>query len=186
MNDEAKPLPEPPRRDFFKKSLTVLVGGVVATVPVATGVAVFMDPLRRGGGGKGQLVPVVPLDAVPPDGRPYRFQVIADKQDAWNKFPNTPVGAVYLKRTQKDGKDSIVAFNVTCPHAGCAVDVMIDGSFKCPCHNSHFKPDGAIDLEKGCVSARGLDALDVQVSDGFIHVRYQNFLAGTHDKIARS
>src|SRR5687768_6424277 len=146
-----------------------------------------MDPLRRGGsGGKGQLVPVAPLDAVPADGRPYRFQVIADKQDAWNKFPNSPVGAVYLKRMQKDGQENLVAFNVTCPHAGCAVDVMTDGSFKCPCHNSHFKPDGAIDLEKGCVSARGLDQLEVQLNDGVIHVRYQNFLAGTHDKIARS
>jgi Rieske Fe-S protein len=78
----------------------------------------------------------------------------------------------------------VVAWNVVCPHAGCFVDVAPDGrSFRCPCHNSGFNADGS--LAPGSVSPRPMDELEVDqaaLKEGFVRVRFQNFLAGVHDK----
>jgi Rieske Fe-S protein len=78
-----------------------------------------------------------------------------------------------------------VAFNVVCPHAGCFVEPAKEGAFYCPCHNSEFQPNGAI-VEGRCVSPRGLDELavdDAALKAGTIRIRFQNFIAGTHEKI---
>ena len=178
---------EPPRRNFFKKFLAIVVGGVVTAVPVAAGLLVFLNPIQRrkgaGGGAAAEYVPITPLDAVPADGTPQRFQVIADRQDAWTKYRNVPLGAVYVKREPGSGK--VVAYNALCPHAGCFVDVARDGkSFHCPCHNSGFAADGS--LKPGAVSPRPMDELEVDqaaLKQGTVRVRFQNFVAGTHDRI---
>jgi Rieske Fe-S protein len=159
---------------------------------------VFFDPVRRqrangaangNGAGKEDFVDVAPLSAVPADGLPRRFQVLAERVDAWNKHPAAPVGAVYLKRDPR-APDKVIAFNVVCPHAGCFVEPGTasqpggPGGFFCPCHNSAFHPDGSIVKDK-CVSPRGLDELAVDeaaLKAGTIRVQYQNFIAGTHDK----
>ena len=179
---------EIPRRGFFKKVLAMVLGGVAVAVPGAAALLVFLDPLRRGARAGGTLVPVGPLDAVPADGSPRRFQVIADRADAWTKHRSVPLGAVYVKRetTGDGGAPKLVAFNAVCPHAGCFVDIDADGkSFICPCHNSGFFPDGS--KKPGCVSPRPLDTLEVDkeaLSQGTVMVRFQNFAAGTHDKKA--
>lgn len=188
---------EPPRRGFFRKLLAVAVGGIVTAVPAAAGLMVFFDPVRRGrkaagaaGGGAaaGDFLPVAPLEALPADGRPMKFQVIADRVDAWTKYRNVPMGAVYLKRTGETGAGGtprVVAWNVVCPHAGCFVDVVGDGKqFRCPCHNSGFKEDGS--LAPGSVSPRPMDELEVDaeaLKQGTVRVKFQNFVAGTHEKI---
>ena len=178
--------PEPPRRGFFKKFLAVVVGGVVVAVPAAAGLLVFLDPVlksrrRSGAGGGAEFVPVTPLEAVPADGTPQRFQVIADRTDAWTKYQNVPLGAVYVKRTGGE----VMAYNALCPHAGCFVDVAADGrSFHCPCHNSGFDADGS--LKPGAVSPRPMDRLEVDeaaLAQGVVRVKFQNFVAGTSDKI---
>ena len=175
--------PEPPRRNFFKKFLAVAIGGVVTLVPAAAALLVFLDPVRRKRGGAAEFIPVTPLDAVPPDGTPQRFQVIADRVDAWTKYQNVPLGAVYVKREPGSGK--VVAYNALCPHAGCFVDVARDGkTFHCPCHNSGFAADGS--LKPGAVSPRPMDELEVDeaaLEQGMVRVKFQNFVAGTHDKI---
>ena len=177
--------PEPPRRNFLKKFLAIIVGGLVTAAPVAAGLLVFLNPIRRrkGGGAAADYVPITPLDAVPADGTPQRFQVIADRQDAWTKYRNVPLGAVYVKREPGGGK--VVAYNALCPHAGCFVDVARDGqSFHCPCHNSGFAADGS--LKPGAVSPRPMDELEVDgaaLEQGMVRVKFQNFVAGTHDKI---
>jgi Rieske Fe-S protein len=185
------PLPAPaelPRRNFLKKVLAVVVGGVVMAVPAAAALLVFFDPVRRKRGGTADFIPVAPLDALPTDGTPQRFQVIADRNDAWTKYKNVPLGAVYLKRTGRGGgrdAGSVVAFNAVCPHAGCFVDVGRDGrSFLCPCHNSGFNPDGS--LRPGAVSPRSMDRLEVDnegLKQGVVRVRFRNFVAGTAERI---
>ena len=183
-------LPEPPRRGLFRKLLATVVGGVVVAVPAAAGLMVFFDPVRRArkGGAAADFVPVAPLDAVPADGRPVKFQVIADRSDAWNKYRNVPLGAVYLKRTGTRGDAEVVAWNVVCPHAGCFVDVAADGrSFRCPCHNSGFAEDGS--QLPGCVSPRPMDELNVDpdaLKQGMVKVQFQNFVAGMAEKKATS
>jgi len=49
------------------------------------------------------------------------------------------LGAVWLRRGS-DG--TIAALSGTCPHLGCGLGLDAKGGFACPCHESHFGPDG--------------------------------------------
>jgi menaquinol-cytochrome c reductase iron-sulfur subunit len=81
----------------------------------------------------------------------------------------------------------VKALNTTCPHAGCFVnfDAQVD-EFKCPCHNSFFKLDGAI-IEPS-PSPRAMDSLEVKVDPDtkIVSVKYQNFYTGIADKKVKS
>src|SRR5262245_35130071 len=130
MTDSGEPVTasEPTRRGLFERFAATVIGGVLFLIPGAAGVAVLFDPLRRKSGGA-TFLKVTTLDALPTDGSPRKFPVVSDRTDAWNKFPKTPIGAVYLLR--KD--DQVTAFNVRCPHAGCFVDALPGrGGFHCP------------------------------------------------------
>ena len=167
------------RRSFLKQAIAVVVGSIVVAVPALTGLYVFLDPLRRKGG-EAKFLRVARLDALPTDGTPVKFQLTVERVDAWNRSQD--VEALYVRRAG----DKVMAFSVKCPHAGCPVDWAPDGTFKCPCHNSTFNADGT--MREGSVSPRGLDALDVDeaaLKEGVVSVKYQNFLAGTHDKIVK-
>ena len=172
--------PRTSRRGFLKKFLAVVLGGVATIIPVAAGLAVFLDPLRRKSSSK-NFVRVATLDALSDDGAPRKFSVLADRVDAWNKFSNVPIGAVYLRRTEGD---KVEALNVVCPHAGCFVDFKSErGQFLCPCHNSVFAPDGKI-ADASSPAARGMDSLEVELRNGKeIWVKFQNFRAGQGGKI---
>jgi menaquinol-cytochrome c reductase iron-sulfur subunit len=162
------------------KASAAIIGGLVGLFPALAGLTVILDPLRhkqKAGG----FVRVTTLGAVPEDGVPRKFRVLEDHQDAWNKFANVPVGAVYLRRL---GGTAVQAFNVVCPHAGCFVDFMADRkSYLCPCHNSTFDLDGKI-LGKKSPSPRSLDSLEVEVREGGeIWVKFQNYQAGHREKV---
>jgi Rieske Fe-S protein len=168
------------RRGFFKKTLAIVCGGLAALVPVVAGLTVLTNPLRRKTSGV-PAIRITTLDSLPADGIPRKFPVIASKADAWNRFVNIPVGAVYLRRTTGG---LVEALNVVCPHAGCFVDYSPENNqYLCPCHKSSFKLSGAIS-DAGSPSKRGLDTLPVEVRpDGTVWVKFQNFLAGETDKI---
>jgi len=168
------------RRDFFKKTAALIIGGITGLFPALAGLAVFFDPLRRKAQAGG-FIRVTSLVALPKDGVPKKFSIIADSSDAWNKFPQVPVGAVYLRRT---GENAVHAFNVVCPHAGCFVDYVVDrGFYLCPCHNSSFAVDGSI-KDKKSPSPRGLDSLEVDIRNGAeVWVKFQNFRAGHKEKL---
>jgi menaquinol-cytochrome c reductase iron-sulfur subunit len=172
--------PEPDRRNFLTKAAAVVIGGIVAAIAPIAGLFVAFDPLRRKSEASG-LVLVTSLNALPDDGTPRKFSVIATKVDAWNRTPNVPIGAVYLQRF-KDGK--VRALNVVCPHAGCFVDFRsAQNHYHCPCHNSSFALDGKV-LDPKSPSPRALDDLEVEIRNGTeIWVKFQNFRAGVHEKI---
>src|SRR4051812_9399470 len=185
MNEPSKTnLPAPPpdeeRRGFFKRASAVVIGTIISLFPVGAGLTVLLDPLRRSAGATG-LVRVTNLDALPDDGIPRRFQVLSTKVDAWNKFAETPIGAVYLRRV-KDGP--VQAFNAVCPHAGCFVDFAVDrGLYTCPCHKSTFNVGGRIE-DRSSPAPRGLDSLVVEVRGAKeIWVKFQNFQAGRPEKV---
>src|SRR5581483_1623871 len=97
--------------------LATLIGLVVGIFPFAGGVFTFANPLRKRTGasadGKpGQLVRITTLAAVPDDGVPRQFPVVADRQDAWTRYPNEAIGAVYLRR--QAGSQKIECYNATC------------------------------------------------------------------------
>ena len=87
MADASSPTPsnaDPPRRNFLAKLAAVVVGAVGGLFTLASGVVVFLDPLRatdrtplkyRGQASDGPegYVRIAPLEAVPPDGVPRRF-----------------------------------------------------------------------------------------------------------------
>ena len=191
MSSPATP-EQPDRRDFMKKACCVAIGGVLGAVPVASGVAFYLDPLLRNADGPagGVKVRVTTLDALPDDGVPRRFPILASRVDAWTKTPEAPIGAVYLLRT-KDTATPVTAFSVICPHAGCFVDYVpalpdyapAQPGYLCPCHNSTFKLDGAVAGLKS-PSPRGLDALPCSIENGNeVWVLFQNFQAGTPEKV---
>jgi menaquinol-cytochrome c reductase iron-sulfur subunit len=162
------------RRSFFKEAAAVVIGAVSTLVPLMSGLIVFFDPLRKKAKA-GEFVFVASLTALPEDGLPRKFPVIAAHTDAWNKFPPAPVGAVYLRRVGK----TVEALNVVCPHAGCFVDFISDTrSFLCPCHNSSFALNGKIS-DPGSPSPRAMDKLTAQIRNGNeVWVKFQNFQAG--------
>ena len=167
------------RRDFFKQTAALIIGVIAAIFPALAGLTVVFDPLRRKSQTSG-FIRVASLFALPNDGVPRKFQVIADRSDAWNKFPQVPIGAVYLRRT---GEDKVEAFNVVCPHAGCYVDYDAERHYYiCPCHNSTFAIDGRLKNKKS-PSSRGLDSLEVELRQGTeVWVKFQNFHAGSAEK----
>jgi len=180
---DSQPLPPggPPRRNFFKQLVTAVLGGIVGFVPAFAGVFVVFDPLRRKSAAPGGPLLVTRFGSLPPDDVPRRFQVFADRVDAWNTYRNISVGAIYLRR----GKDNrITAFNAACPHAGCSVGYSGDrGQFVCPCHDSLFGLDGRI-ANAASPSPRGLDALEVEIrAEDEVWVKFRNYQPGHKEQI---
>jgi menaquinol-cytochrome c reductase iron-sulfur subunit len=166
----------PPRRNFLKQFVTGVLGAVVGLVPGLAGLLVILDPLKRKSTASGDALLVTRFSGLPADGIPRRFQVFADRVDAWNTYKNIAVGAVYLRR----GPDNqVTALNASCPHAGCSVSFVGErGHFLCPCHDSLFSVDGAIADPKS-PSPRALDALEVEVRNNEeVWVKFRNFQPG--------
>ncbi len=175
-----------PRRGFFVKFLAVVIGSVAGLVPVAAGLAVWLDPMRRTSGG-GQFLRITSLNSLPDDGVPRKFPVLADRQDAWNSNANQPVGAVYLRRLP--ATEIVEAFNAYCPHAGCYVAFLNDrNEYQCPCHTSQFTIEGRRIMP--CVSPRDLDSLPCELrpagDDKVVYVQFINYYSGTAEKIAKT
>ncbi|HTM53619.1 MAG TPA: Rieske 2Fe-2S domain-containing protein [Pirellulales bacterium] len=169
----------PPAKDR-RGFLAIVLGALVAIVPFASGLAVFLDPLRRNGRG-GRFVRVTGSDAVPADGIPREFPVVTERVDAWNRSVE-PIGAVYLRRTSEDSAPE--CWSATCPHAGCFV--AYDGetnSFKCPCHNSTFTVEGQV-IEPS-PSPRNMDTLECRMQGDEILVKFENFYTGKAEKIVK-
>lgn len=177
---EARDHPPPPRREFLRRAAAACLGGAALAAPAAAGLRVFLEPLRAHTGSAG-WTRVTRLSALPADGVPRRFVIVAEHRNAWTRQPARPVGAVYLRRT---GEQAVQALHATCPHAGCLVDFApARGGFLCPCHNSTFAADGAVN-DPASPSPRGLDTLEVEIRDGAeVWVRFQNFRAGVREKI---
>jgi len=171
--------PSPERRDFLKKACTVGLGAATVLVPAAAGLTVLLDPLRRKTEA-GEKMLITTVEALPKDGTPQKFAILANRVDAWNRLPNAPVGAIYLRKT---GEKAVEALNVVCPHAGCFVDFRGDKKdYYCPCHNSSFGMDGKIADPKS-PSPRGLDSLEVEVRGSEVWVLFQNFQTGKSEKV---
>ena len=177
-----EPAGDDSRRGFLAKVVTVACGGLATLAPVAAGVWSFLDPLRRKSAAA-TFLPVTDLSAIPDDGVPRQFAVIAERADAWTGFAAEPIGAVYLRRAK--GSDAVEALSATCPHAGCFVEIETAGKcFRCPCHNSEFTLDGGI--VNPSPSPRPMDALECRVAkNGSVEVKWEKFRAGVAQKVVQ-
>ena len=183
---------ETPRRGFMTEALAIIIGGIVGLFPLVVGLLVFLDPLRKRKkrnekaqtDGPEGFLKVAPLDGLLV-GKTRRYTITDDLIDAWNLFPQEPVGAVYLYRKSES---EVIALNVECPHAGCPVDFSPDRKvYQCPCHDSSFKISGEI-ANAGSPSARALDSLEIdpgKLQAGEVWVKFQSFQSGTAKKIAQ-
>ena len=175
---------EPTRRSFLYKAFTATIAAVVGLFPAIAGALFFLDPLRKLGAAGG-FIKVGQLDAVPQDGSPVRFTVIVERrEDAWTTYLNVPIGAVYVRRK---GKDEVVAFNVICPHLGCAVDYLPGRKeYLCPCHDSSFDVSGK---RLNQTPPRDLDMLEVDAAKlkiGEVWVKYQDFRTGEEHQVVKT
>lgn len=189
------------RRNFLWGLAALISGAVVGIVPALIGVRSYLDPLlgkRRSpikyhsdGEANEGLIKIATLEAVPEDGIPRRFPVIADVNDGWNFSPAQPIGSVYLRRMK--GSNTVQVLHSTCPHAGCSVaythdPVPANCLYRCPCHNSAFDLDGEkVALPgKENPSPRPMDTLYVDdkklAESKEIWIKFQNFYTGVHEK----
>ncbi|HYW79289.1 MAG TPA: Rieske (2Fe-2S) protein [Thermoguttaceae bacterium] len=177
------------RRGFLAKAVAVVAGTVALAVPAVVGIVAALNPLRQKSQ-SGLLLRLTSLDALPEDGTPRKFPIIADRTDAWNRFPNEPIGAVYLRRT---GAKSVEAVQTVCPHAGCSVQFTAGsgeedagGKFFCPCHAASFDLAGKR-LDATSPSPRDLDTLEVEIrNETDVWVKFEDFQTGTAKKVAKA
>jgi menaquinol-cytochrome c reductase iron-sulfur subunit len=162
----------------------VAVGALVSLVPLASGLLVFLDPLRRNKAQAKKFVRVASLETVPADGEPHRVPVIDIRVDAWNLYPPAPIGAVFLRRESAEAP--LKAYSSVCPHLGCSVDFKTErNEYVCPCHNSLWNVDATRVDPLNCPAPRDLDELEVEVRNGDeVWVYYQKFRGGIERKIA--
>lgn len=172
-----------PRRGFIAKLIAMVGWAAAYTTPVLAGVAAFLNPLRMKSQA-GEPIRLATLEVLPDDGTPRKFPIIMDRTDAWSRFPNEPVGAVYLRKV---GKNQVEAFQIVCPHAGCFVGYDAEkNAFACPCHGATFDLSGKR-LGDNSPSPRDLDALVVEIrNDKEVWVTFQNFRTGIPEKVAEA
>jgi Rieske Fe-S protein len=191
--------PEPSgtkRRAFLAALGSLVIGALITLTPIVSGLLFFLNPILnrrptfKGGDADGYF-PVTNLDSLPSDGTPLRFDLRADKVDAWSLAKSQPIGSVYLRKMPDD---QVIAFNDTCPHLGCKVEYQPGSksfveyqpggkSFVCPCHASAFQLDGD---RKNLIPPRRLDSLDTKIdkASGQIWVKYEEFQGGQEQKKA--
>jgi menaquinol-cytochrome c reductase iron-sulfur subunit len=138
----------------------VVTGAIAVLTPLGAGLASFLSPLFRQS--SSSRVRIALLEQVPDDGMPRAFPVLADRVDAWTRYPEQRIGAVYLIRNK--GEEKPIAFTAKCPHAGCFIGYTPgENEFKCPCHTSAFNLDGTRVHGDAEVAPRGMDSLKVDV-----------------------
>ncbi len=138
MSTHSSPAPDD-RRGFFAKLLALGLGAIALAVPSLSALAAFLNPWRQKNEA-GRLIRVTSLAALPLGGPPQRCPVIADRADAWTRYPDEAVGAVFLCRV---GDQEVRAFQTICPHnGGCVSYDPEKKNFYCPSHGALFDLDG--------------------------------------------
>ena len=180
---------EPPsagesRRGFCGQAAAVLCGAVGLLIPAATGVAAFLNPLRQKSQG-GQFLRLASLDVLPADGTPRKVPVIADRTDAWNRFPAEPIGAVFLRRVGEKVRPCR-SFAPT-PIARSTSRVRP----KAASSSAPATPPASTSPASGPTptspSPRNMDTLEVEIRNkNEVWVKFENFRMGIAAKIVQS
>ena len=93
---DKKPASQPEeteRREFIAKAVSIVAGGAIVSIPVGTGLATLVAPLFKEGQG-GVRIRLASVEDLPLGGPPKLYQVVAERTDAWTKYPEKPLGSV--------------------------------------------------------------------------------------------
>lgn len=161
------------RRSFLGKLAGLMMGAIAAVVAFAAGRYTLHPALEQGPGGRTPWTDAGLLEEIP-DGQPVKRSVVISQIAGWGQF-NAQRLIWIVRRGEK-----LEVFSATCPHLGCTVNAAPNG-FLCPCHGSAWNAEGD---RVGGPTRRGLDALEYEVSEGVVYVRYQYFKPSIEEKIA--
>jgi len=102
---------EPPRRSFLYKIFTISVGAILPLPAIAAALGSLMNPLRREvrlqqapsgsvpiGKDVGYFETLTKGKLKESGSDPQRISIIADRKDAWNVYPKSQIGAVYVQK----------------------------------------------------------------------------------------
>jgi Rieske Fe-S protein len=168
----------PNRRDLYRLGALAL-GNLFALALAVPGLKYLLDPLGKSPGSSNfrMLTRLGQLKV----GVPQAFSIIASRRDGWVRYPEEPVGTVWLVRRPDGSEPAVLAFSAECPHLSCPISLAPDHkSFLCPCHSGNFQFNGSRINE---VAARGMDSLPVELSDDDdpeVRVKFERF----HPQIA--
>jgi menaquinol-cytochrome c reductase iron-sulfur subunit len=172
------------KTDDAQKRRTFLVaataGGCAIAIVVGAPALGFVGAPAAAAGGGGLRFVIAKLSELEV-GVPKKFAIVGDEVDAWTRAPKRKLGTVWLHRT---GEREVKAFTATCPHLGCAVDIVADEAgkptgYNCPCHDSNF--DLAGNRGEG-PAPRGLDPLPVELEGEAIAVVFKRFRIGSESR----
>lgn len=172
------------RRDLLLWSSRIMAAllGLLVLIP---GVGYVLTPLIRSRGSSGGFTPIGRFGDLE-EGVPKSFPVVEPRQDAWVRYPDEPVGMVWLVRQPKGSPEPVVALSAECPHLACAITLSPDkATFFCPCHTSAFSLKGDR-LNK--VPPRGMDRLEIEPfdpedPDAVVRVKFLRFRTMTEEQI---
>ena len=157
---------EPTRRSYLAWLVGLCTAGVGAALSVPL-IRFALYPLRVRTT-EVQWSDVGPISDFASLTAPVQRSVSVSQIDGWRKIVSDKV--VYVA---KGASGNLEVFSAVCPHLGCSVQWRAGkGEFECPCHGATFRPDG---VKTGGPSPRGMDALETQVQNGRLMVRYQYF-----------
>jgi len=134
-----------------------------------------------------EYVRVAPLSALN-SSAPTRVAVMAERSDAFLRFPVSPVGQVWLDADAgvESSSAQVRCLQTICPHLGCSIEYVPDrAGYACPCHTSDFSRDGR---RLTGPSPRDMDELECRVSDPdgegqrWVEIRYQQFRTGMAER----
>ncbi|MFG2489351.1 MULTISPECIES: Rieske (2Fe-2S) protein [Streptomyces] len=124
------------RRTVLTIGAATLAGGAITACGGGSG-----EKASQGEPNDAAVQPAAPAPATPDAGT-------ADK--ALTKKADVPVGGGKVFKEEKvvvtqPKAGTFKCFTAVCPHQGCLVNKVEDGSIDCPCHNSKFAiADGAV------------------------------------------
>jgi menaquinol-cytochrome c reductase iron-sulfur subunit len=169
---EADPDRKASRRSFMLATIGTLSGliGLVLGIPF---LAALIGSAKRTK--EEESADVTALDSLPLN-QPVDLPFSQSFQDGFRRAE--AVRRVWLIKTSAS---EVIAFSPICPHLGCRFDWEARTSeFKCPCHASVYTIDGKV---VSGPAPRPLDSLPVEIRQGRVFVKWQQFKVGTPQKI---
>ena len=167
------------RRGFLHWVSALLSAAYVGFLSIL-GLGFLSEPVRRPplGGRRRVLAPLRDLEI----GVPRRIVISDRRVDAWTRYPEGAVGAVWVVRRSETEVD---VFSVVCPHLGCPVEYSAEvRQFHCPCHEASYGSDGAVIAGP---QRRGLDRLESWIETinevAWVSAVFEKFELGTQEQI---